>query len=231
MLGIGNNLIHAGVLDEEPILTTAGLQVWYQFNVGLTASGSNVASWKDSSPNENNLTQGTATNQPLKTSPGGGIHLDGTDNFMTLGTALDLTTFTAFAVIELDDTSLETLFGNGTDGSDFFRLNGSAWTIRTAGNSFQNNLGTGISTGDKRIVTLGTDVGASATTYDLELDGAAENTVSVDNQTFTIGDIGRNSADAQYFDGKIYEIVIYNTELTSAERAVIEKSIQGRNGL
>ena len=231
MLGIGNNLIHAGVLDEEPILTTAGLQVWYQVGQGLITSGSNVTTWRDSSGNDNNLTQTTATNQPLKTSPLGGIHLDGADNFMTLDTALDLTTFTAFAVIELDDTSLETLYGNGTDGSDFFRLNGSAWTIRTAGNSFQGNLGTSISTSDKFIVTLGTSVGASATTYDLELDGTAENTVDIDNQTFTIGDIGRNSADAQYFDGKIYEIVIYNTELTSAERAVIEKSIEGRNGL
>ena len=231
MIGLGNripssqNPVTASVIEATP-----GLRVWYQFNNGLIESGANVTTWKDGSGNDNDLTQTTATNQPLKTSPIGGIHLDGTDNFMTLDTAINLTTFTIFAVIQLDDTSLETLFGNGTDGTDFFRLNNNAWTLRTAGSAFQGNLGTTTGT-DKYLVTLYSEVGASSSRYYLENNSTAESNIQIDNQTFTIGDIGRNSANAQFFDGKIYEIIIFDEELDSAQRLAVEKNMDGRNNI
>tara|TARA_R100001086_G_scaffold183831_2_gene102607 strand:- start:231 stop:935 length:705 start_codon:yes stop_codon:yes gene_type:complete len=229
MIGLGNRIVSSqNPVTSSVVATTPGLQVWYQFNTGLTESGSNVTRWEDRSGNGNDLTQTTATNQPLKTSPAGGIHLDGTDNFMTLDTAVNLTTFTIFAAIQLDGTSLETLFGNGTDGTDFFRLNGSAWTLRTDGSSFQQNLGTSTGT-DKYLVTLYSEVGASSTRYYLENNSTAESNILIDNKTFTIGDVGRNSANAQFFDGKVYEIVIYNEELSQETRESVERDIDARN--
>ena len=204
------------------------LQVWLQNNTGITLNGALVSQWADQSGNNNLARQTTETNQP--TASGGGIDLDGTDNFMTLNTALNLTAFTIFAVIDLDDTTLETLIGNGTNGDDFFRLSGTTWTIRTEGASFQNTLTTSAGT-DKYLLTLYADVGASATRYYLEDDGTAESNNTIDNKTFTVKDIGRNSANAQFFNGKIYEFVIYGDELSAANRELVEADIMTRNSL
>ena len=204
------------------------LQVWLKNNTGITLNGGLVSAWADQSGNNNNATQSTETNQPLAS--GGGIDLDGTDNFMTLGTALDLNGFTIFAVIDLDDTTLETLFGNGTNGNDFFRLSGTTWTIRTEGSSFQTTLTTSAGT-DKYLLTLYADVGASATRYYLEDDGTAESNNTIDNKAFTIKDIGRNSANAHFFNGKIYELAIYGDELSTANRELVEADIMSRNSI
>ena len=134
-LGLKTNVPSAFSIKD-----VAGLRVWLQNGAGITQNGDNVSAWADNSGNGNNATQSTETNQPLAS--GGGIDLDGTDNFMTLSSVENLTTFTIFAVIDIDDNTLETLFGNGSDGTDFFRLNGSTWTLRTAGSSFQNSLAT-----------------------------------------------------------------------------------------
>tara|TARA_Y100001973_G_C5171008_1_gene319074 strand:+ start:889 stop:1575 length:687 start_codon:yes stop_codon:yes gene_type:complete len=204
------------------------LLVWLQNNTGITLNGSNVSAWADSSGNNNVARQTTETNQPL--ADGGGIDLDGTDNFMTLDTALNLNGFTIFAVIDLDDTTLETLLGNGTNGDDFFRLNGSAWTLRTEGSSFQGNMATTAGTA-KYLLTLTTEVGGSATRYKLEANGTQESAIILDNQTFTVKDIGRNSANAQFFNGKLYELAIYGDELSAANRELVEANIMSRNGL
>lgn len=204
------------------------LLVWLQNNTGITLNGSNVSAWADSSGNNNTARQTTETNQPLAS--GGGIDLDGTDNFMTLDTALNLNGFTIFAVIDLDDTTLETLFGNGTDGTDFFRLSGTTWTIRTEGSSFQTTLTTSAGT-NKYLLTLYADVGASATRYYLEDDGTAESNNTIDNKTFTVKDIGRNSANAHFFNGKLYELAIYGADLSTANRELVEANIMTRNGL
>ena len=232
MIGLGNRIPSSQNPAAGSIIqTTAGLQAWYQFNTGVQYSGSNVVSWSDSSGNDNNLTQTTATNQGLKTTPLGGVHLDGTDNFMALDTAIDLTTFTVFAAITLDDNSLETLFGNGSDNSDMFRINTSAWLLRTNTNAFQGSLSTAKGT-DSYVVTIFSEVGASSTKYTLRSTGEGEeDDVTIDNQTFTIGDIGRLSSNAQFFDGKILEVAIYNTGLSQATMQAIETDIVNRTGI
>ena len=222
-LGLKTNVPSAFSIKD-----VAGLRVWLQNGAGITQNGDNVSAWADNSGNGNNATQSTETNQPL--SSGGGIDLDGTDNFMTLTSVENLTTFTIFAVIDIDDNTLETLFGNGSDGTDFFRLNGSTWTLRTAGSSFQNSLATSAGN-DKYLLTLYTERGETATRYYLEDDGTAEANTTIDNQTFNIGDIGRNSANAHYFNGKLYELAIYNVELSASDRQTVEANIMTRNGL
>ena len=229
MLGLGNSITSGAALEDAFDLTSvSGLQAWYKFQTNITLNGSNVSAWGDSSGNGSDLTQTTASAQPAYNS--GDVDFDGSNDYMALDSALGLTSFTIFAIIDLDDTTLETLLGNGTDGTDFFRLNGSAWTIRTNGNSFQNNIGTTAGT-SKYLLTLYTDVGASSTRYYLEADGTAENNASIDNQTFTVGDVGRNSANAQFFDGKISEVAIFNEALSTADRESVEQDIMTRNGL
>jgi hypothetical protein len=236
MLGLGNSVSGLTVPDEGSVIPTFdGLQVWYKFNEGLTASGSLITAWADSSGNGNNLTQSTETNQPSKSSPEGGIDLDGSDNFMILDTALDLTAFTIVATITIDDNTLETLFGNGSSGTDFFRLDGSAWTIRTAGSSFQGAMSTSRSDGDSYVLILISQRGASQTRYNLFdlTDGTftTEGSVTIDNQTFTIGDVGRNSANAHFLNGKVLELAIYNTELSSANARLVADEMTIRTGI
>jgi len=233
MLGLGNSVSGLTVPDEGSIIPTFdGLQVWYKFNEGLTASGSLITAWADSSGNGNNLTQSTETNQPSKSSPEGGIDLDGSDNFMILDTALDLTAFTIVATITIDDNTLETLFGNGSNGNDWLRLNGSTWTIRTLNSSNQAGLTTAKGATDSYVLTLFTEVGASSTKYTLRAtDEGDEGNGTINNQVFTIGDLGRNSAGAYYFDGKVLELAIYNAELSQAQMDTIETDIVDRTGI
>jgi len=230
-LGLNNNLVtpNVGAVGAEFSLTEiSGLQAWYKFDTNITLNGSTVSEWGDSSGNGNDLTQTTASEQPAYNS--GDIDFDGSNDYMALDSALDLTSFTIFAVIDLDDTTNETLLGNGSTNADFFRIAGSTWTLRTDGNSFQNNMSTTAGT-NKHLLTLYTDVGASSTTYYLEADGTAESNAAIDNRTFTVGDIGRNSAGAQFFNGKVSEVAIFNTALSTADRETVEQDIMTRNGL
>ena len=92
-LGLKTNVPSAFSIKD-----VAGLRVWLPNGAGITLNGGLVSAWADNSGNGNNATQSTETNQPL--SSGGGIDLDGTDNFMTLTSVENLTTFTIFAVID-----------------------------------------------------------------------------------------------------------------------------------
>ena len=227
-MGINSRRENLEGMGSFALTDISDLQVWLQNNTGITLNGALVSQWADQSGNNNLARQTTETNQP--TASGGGIDLDGTDNFMTLNTALNLTAFTIFAVIDLDDTTLETLLGNGTNGDDFFRISGTTWTIRTEGSSFQTTLTTSAGT-NKYLLTLYSEVGGSATRYYLEDDGTAESNNTIDNKVFTVKDIGRNSANAQFFNGKLYEFVIYSASLSTDNRESVEANIMTRNGL
>ena len=54
---------------------------------------------------------------------------------------------------------------------------------------------------------------------------------TIDNKVFTVKDIGRNSANAQFFNGKLYEFVIYSASLSTDNRESVEANIMTRNGL
>ena len=59
----------------------SGLELWCQFNSGITVTGAGVSQWDDQSGNDNHLKQGTDTNRPSKESDGS-ILFDGVDNYL-----------------------------------------------------------------------------------------------------------------------------------------------------
>lgn len=59
----------------------SNLEAWFQFNNGITVTGSGVSQWDDQSGNGRHLKQGTDTNRPALQGDGT-ILFDGVDNFL-----------------------------------------------------------------------------------------------------------------------------------------------------
>jgi len=72
MLGLGTSLSAAGAVSEVLPSDISGLALWYQNNVGVA-----VGQWDDSSGNSRHAVQGTASEQAAVS--GGGLDFDGAD--------------------------------------------------------------------------------------------------------------------------------------------------------
>ena len=59
-LGVGSPRVRSSGFALTDI---SGLQAWYKFNTGITASGSTVSLWDDSSGNNRKMGNITATNR------------------------------------------------------------------------------------------------------------------------------------------------------------------------
>ena len=147
-LGVGVNT-SSRPLGGFSLTDVSNLKVWLKNDTGLDVSAGAVAQWDDQSGNNNHAVQSTSTRQPLYN--GGDVHFDGVNDAMLLTTNIRATHFGIFAVIELDNTSNETLLGNNVDNSEFLRRDGVSWRIRTEGAAHQVATAGSIGTGTKHL--------------------------------------------------------------------------------
>ena len=193
-----------------------------------------VETWYDQSGNGNNATQATSGSQPKIVDAGSfltkGITFDGTDDFLRLTSTLGQTDRGSyFAVVELDTTnSSKAIVDNrdsSSDGSTLFHQTGSyrfkflTTTETVANTSTSQLLVSGFKTSSK--TSLGVNGAALEET-------SSTSTISVSTLP-TIG--GRSfSTAANFMDGEIAEIIIYNTD-ESDKREAIEANIADEYGI
>jgi hypothetical protein len=206
----------------------------------VTAAGNAVARWEDKSPNALHYTQGTANNRPLLVS-GGGLDFDGSNDQLqatngsnalfekaeyTLFILFDADAFTGAPVLMRFDAQ------NTTD--QLFELDTQVTTLAYIGatSSFRTYPTSGnltLSASNKYLFNFTRTFDASGalridnTSY-TTFTGSLASLAVRQNQTATLAAYANNL----YFNGKIYEVIMYSRALTSDERVMVQTYLNNK---
>jgi hypothetical protein len=221
---------------------TTGLQLWLKAGDITGSHGSYISSWPDGSGFSRHFTQGTAANQPRllpdATNGHNAVAFDGTDDYLTSSfiSSLNGANMTVFAVYAPGDTdSAET---NGVFTS---KVSTAGYGIRY--NADDDATGVGITTElesssntvepeHKPNITSAT---LSANSTVLRLNGLQVDTSSDTYTPLTSGSahIGADfgSSLQNYFKGHIYEIIVYNSVLSTNDIMDVEGYLANKYNL
>ena len=236
MFGLGLNISLKSTVStaKSALLTVGNLKAWYKFKTSISVDGDgNVSQWSDSSGNSSenmNLVPPASDNDVPFTSATGKLAFT-TGNKSELKTAsdqLNLGAFSIFGVIDIIESgaSNEAVVGRaGNDELRFFR-GGSSDGFRARINGINRDIDTdsAIPTG-KFLFTL---LRASNGTITIRINGSlqsATTTLAISN-LFDFTGIGNEVSDMD-----VYEIAVFDTELSSSNVTAVEADINSRNGL
>lgn len=231
--------IRATVPLTVPFVPTdlAGLQVWldgtdsstmYDATTGgsLVALNGAVARWEDKSGNARHATQSTANNRPLRKASY--LEFDGTDDgllFTYSPTAFVGVIFAVFQRLSIQyGYRSVTAFGTGADGSMLLsQITSGKWGSFTDVEVSANTTSATLALGCYTIVD---NAGSGGAFY---LNGAADGTYTgnIIGQSYS----GISGQSGQETNMNLHELVIYNTTLTSGERAQVEAYLMAKHGL
>ena len=236
----------------------SSLALWLNANNIAGASNDPISAWVDVSGNGIDFSQGTASNQPtLQTSMTGNgqqvVRFDGTDDVLSGGDNLDFQRtdpHSMFLVVQDASTSgIVNIFSKMDNaagayrGWDYFIRNRDVPRLR---NNLINTWDTNTVTVNYANVTFDTtnfhieafsyDGSSDAGGFSLWRDGSLEtstimrNTLSGDTTNAVdvqIGNlVGGNSSTA--FDGDLGETIVYNANINSARRLIVENYLQAK---
>lgn len=245
-LPIGYRVEQREVQLQNPVQTN--LQIWLKGDTLASTlnTGDSVSSWTESS-NGRTATQGTSVAQPTFNKEENSIFFDGVNDFLSIPFSpfANSEEFTIFAVAKTDDesgdqpivSSIEgtTVGGDAAGYALFFdRTNQHAeayWhegsTIERKETSASDNVDV---KNDKYIVGYvmeDTDDPADAQSdkVTVSLNGNIKNnetTTGVNYVPATSATLNIGKEGSSFFKGHIYEILIYNTALTTDDRELVE---------
>ena len=211
-----------------------GLVAWYKLKTGVTVDGNgDISLWSDSSGNTSvdmDLAPPVAENDVAFNAATGAASFRTSDRstISTAGDQLNLGAFTIFGVIDIVESgaSNEAVIGRaGNDEVRFFKgSNSTGFRLRINGVNVDINLDATLPTG-KFLFTLSRASGGS---INLRINGTTQTT----NPSLAITDlfdftrIGNETTDSD-----VYEIAIYDNEISTANRTLVEADINARNGL
>lgn len=250
---------YSGVLDVKgwgtiQRLPQTSLELWLKADSLDLANGAAVTTWKDSSGNGKDFTQGTVSSQPDFVASDSDfnnqplVHFDGDDALSTPFSAdLNPNNFTVFVVstVDSDDGNyhgiVDTSSGN-TGWLLYARMSGSTnyWQWRTGTGSGQTTISAGNDTvvpNTPSIVTLkmaGSDgAGGGTTAQTLYVNGVSAATSSAvftkktnTSATPILGDVGSFE-----LTGQMAEVIIYSSALGDEERQQVETYLAIKYGI
>lgn len=233
MLGLGNSISQAGSISFVPT-DISGLQLWLQNGVGITSSGDPavIDAWADSSSSGLNATASVGA-KPYLVDGGGEWEGDSDADALQLSAAQTVNQFHVFFAIASDEHATNNLLANAN--TDFLRIGqgGSSTQHRLRANNttVTFNATTAIATdGTKQLLEYEVADGTSNNAF-LRINGALESTGSLDgdNNPFDYGFVGAVTASGtSSFDGNIYEVLVYNKALSSAEATDVRNYLNGK---
>jgi len=187
------------------------LEAWYQFQAGITLSGSNVELWADSSSNSFGMRQLTLSEQPAYN--GGDIDFTASRT-QSLQSASDITLSGAFTFgIKLHPTvSNVAVIGSNTTPNEFFKITSDTnLRFKTDNNEIDLALDSGTFIADLDLVVTRN----ASNLITLYVNGVAQADTETLAGTADINAIGVRRSDNNPFDGTISEVQIYDTESTA----------------
>ena len=210
----------------------------------ITHVAGSVSQWDDKSGNNYHLTQSTAAYEPTYSSviPYPYIEFDG--NNQVLGNTdagligVSDGTNTMFVVFESANTTTsspgQTLVAVNERGRQYYGMNINSTTAGAGGTAFMNKSAQDYSCNNSTIasttkqVVIGTRDGTDRIIYDQNgVTDTKTNSTDTSQDMFSIGaswETGRTpSAD---YTGKIYEVIVYDVVLSTAERNQVQNYLQ-----
>lgn len=234
---------------------TSGLQLWFKADAVAVPVGQSVPTWNDSSGNGRPANQADTSKQPVYRTEGANgqpyLRFDGTDDLMevTYSPFFNSEEFTVFTVAKHSNTgdnqpilsSIEGTTGGGDaagyaliydadneDAEAIWREGSTDDRLTTAGGTIKNT--------DAYILSYtmdDTDADSESDTAKLYLNGAEKvsQTSGVDYDPSTAADFVIGNMGSDFFQGDIYEIIVYNRVLTLAEREEVEGYLSYKYGI
>lgn len=207
----------------------SGCVLWLRADMGITLVSGAVSAWADQSGSGNHVTQGTAGSRPAYASNGGPndapyVQFDGTDDHLHAAAfALDQPTEIFVVATPSPSRGAGAILDGEANGSMLVRSNINAIVI---------DAGT-------ELAAAGVDVQLWGR-FRCLFDGVASE-AQVGDAAAVTGDAGAADGDGLYVgtdggnaargDPLIAEIVIFNRELSAAERSLVNQYLKGRYAL
>jgi hypothetical protein len=222
----------------------SGLVLWLDANEGvyndagttLATNTQSVQEWHDQSTSGNDVTQTDATLKPAYTIASGiaGVEFDGTNDKL-VGSALAVDQVDAKTAFIVAEWQSGLSFNNGGSAMTLYStsVTGSAGVI-TGEIAYRTNLRTWVSSTNvgsgRELVTLAqSGSGNIHSVISMWLNGASVSRTSGTNgalvnaaSTIVIGN-GTNTSGFNYpFNGIVHEVIVYDSELSTADREDVE---------
>lgn len=218
----------------------------------LVAADGGVARWEDKSGNGRHATQGTSANRPARKTVElnglDGLDLDGTNDSMAVNSIASFFSgtnkvFTIFGVAKTDATGSTQDFlsiGNSANNNQNIRA---TWNNGSQKLSLNREPPTG---GVTKSVTGGTSLGTAAKVATWRFDGSngrlflngvsdatTTDLAQASNININVASVGvlPRLSPAVYFNGLIFEILIYNSALSDADREAVENYLLAKWGI
>lgn len=212
---------------------SATLVLQLRADLGITLNGSNVSAWADQSGQGHNVTQGTASLQPLfiPNAKNGqpGVRCDGVDDFLkasafTLNQVETALVVYKYLTINISGTHDIAFDGNG-NGFMAFAVNSTPQTVISAGTgvAWASLSGNGV-----YAYATCTFNGASSELRVGGVSRATGNAGAANAGGFTFGALADGSRSANV---EVTEIILYNRALAAAEIVRAEAYLKARYAL
>jgi hypothetical protein len=248
----GNSTVSSVFLQIDPNATFSrtNLITWLKADNGVTVSGSNVTAWQDMA-GINNASQSTSTKQPAFTSNAvnglPAITFDGTSDYLQLASGfgsswssgLSVFIVTKPTAVASNATFLD--LGNGTLSSP--NNNILLYQPTTNGLTLKNyDISTPSSVTSSSAITVnqyqlieatqnGSTTGIIYTNGILGNTGTVATPRTATRSTNILGASNATTGPANFFQGEIAEVLIYNKQLSAADRIALETYLFRRYGL
>lgn len=214
-----------------------------------TTDGTSIALWKDKSGNSRNLAQSTSGNRPVLkkavVNSLDGIRFDGTNDYLDYATNIRPSAYSVFVVVNKTTTSSVTFCGAsdtaGNGHARYFEISSGFYATNDIGiitgngtDSYkglytQNSAGNLIVNNTPTVLSMTSSVTGSGTTLELFKNNSAPATTVIGANITSVAAVNRNFAvgrlgdyNGNYLQGDIYEILIYNSALTTTQRQQVE---------
>jgi hypothetical protein len=219
------------------------------------ADGDPVGGWKDKSGNSRNVLQTDGTKKStLRTAirnGKNGIRFDGVNDFLTVAMNIRPNEHTVFAVIKKSSSAAVYLCGSADSAanghSNYFHLGFSGfltddiWSIVGNGNStfkyYKSATGI-VGTANAAVCAVNTITNATGTVQDIYVNGSGlsltflgsnfTTPIAQNLYNFSVGRLGQY--DGGYFQGDLFELIIYNSSLSTTNRQLIESYLRTKWG-
>lgn len=221
---------------SAPACVTTGIQAWYRADDHNAA----VNAWTDYSGYDRTATQGTAANQPIKVNSGINFNpafdFDGSNDFLNIPHNLSITGTNPFTILSVTKRgtvgTADMILGQQSDATNSLSY------YYAASNKFAlGPLGVGsvASTGTYPTANIPymNAYTRSGNLFSLFTNGAADGTGT---QPYTFLNVNqrigtRGGGNADYFDGNISELIVYNRALSNTELQTVGSYLALKYGI
>lgn len=233
-------------VDLTTSIPTTGLVAWYKSNAGVTTVSNAVSQWNDQSGGGRNVTQSTSSYRPLYvTNVINGypvVRFQGTDDVLKTASGVrpfdGTTKFSTFGCYRHNASTLYNSYQRVWWEGSTSNINGYGLYINNAttpqikaswGSTSSNALLT-----DPNTMTVGKWYAVSTiynqTNHRMWVNGSYVGSAAKTNSNINTGvlNIGNYSTNNQGFNGDMTELIIYNRDVTDAERQQIEAYLSAK---